>query len=247
MRAHDALMRRLVDVPEHLDGDLSDAATLVGNLRDLRRINRLFGGRALSINAIRRLLALWPRGLDSDGAIRVLDVGTGAADIPMALLRATGPWSRVTVTAVDSRPEVLAAAARLEPKLRSQPGLSLEVGDGRGLRWPNGAFQVAHASLVLHHLDRADAVAFLRELGRVASLGIVVNDLDRSRLSLVGAWLVLHALTSNAWTLHDGVLSVRRAWTKAEASRLLAEAGLRPVATTAGIAGHRWAIAAVSA
>jgi 3-oxoacyl-(acyl-carrier-protein) synthase len=41
-------MRRLVDHPEHLDGALADRVVLKGNLRDLARINRRFGGTRLS-------------------------------------------------------------------------------------------------------------------------------------------------------------------------------------------------------
>src|SRR5437773_1502833 len=37
-------MRRLLDAREHLDGALSDRAVLRGNLRDLRRVNAIFGG-----------------------------------------------------------------------------------------------------------------------------------------------------------------------------------------------------------
>ena len=235
-------MRRVVDVPEHLDGDLDDADTLERNLRDLQRINRLFGGTSLSTRAIGNLVRRAP-GVP-DRVIRILDVGTGAADIPKALLRASGPWSRFEVTAVDSRPEVIEAATRLDPSLRSQPGLSLAVADGRSLPWPDRAFDVAHASLVLHHLTRADALSFVGELARVSEIGIVINDLARSWIGWLGAWLVLHAMTRNPWTLHDGPLSVRRAWTRTEAEALLVEAGLRPVGTVSGLAGNRWAIAA---
>jgi ubiquinone/menaquinone biosynthesis C-methylase UbiE len=235
-------MRRLVDVREHLDGDLRDTATLEGNLRDLRRINRLFGGARLSVEAVRRLVEARR---ESGRPIRLLDVGTGAGDIPLALLRARGPWASIEVTAVDSRREVLEAAKRVQPGLAAQPGLSLAPADGLALPFPDRAFDVAHASLVLHHLDHHDAVTFLRELARMASIGVVVNDLARGRLGLVEAWLVLHAMTRNAWTLHDGVLSVRRAWTVEEAEELLGEAGLRPIGRLVGPAGHRWAVGAV--
>jgi ubiquinone/menaquinone biosynthesis C-methylase UbiE len=241
-------MRRLVDAREHLDGGLDDAATLEGNLADLAMINRRFGGTALSIAAIRRLVV--ESRLRGDpgapaGALRVLDVGTGAADIPLALARAAGPWPSVEVTAVDSRPEVLAAAERVHPALRSHPDVSLALADGRSLPWQDGAFDVGHASLVLHHLERPEAVAFLAELRRVSRLGIVVNDLARGRLTLLGARVLLPLMTRNAWTRHDGVLSVRRAWTRPEAETLLREAGLRPIGAAVGFAGHRWAIAAV--
>jgi SAM-dependent methyltransferase len=239
-------MRRLSDAREYLDGALSDRATLVGNLRDLRLVNSLFGGAELSIRAMR---ALVEQGVPLPAAtletIRVLDVGTGAADIPARLLRGRGPWRAVHVTATDSRLEVIEAAQVLDPALAEESSLSLEVADGRSLPYPVGAFDVAHASLVLHHLEPDDAVAFLRQLRRVARLGVVVNDLDRSRLGWLGAWLILHAITRNRFTLHDGPLSVRRAYRRSEARALLGAAGLRPVREVVGIAGHRWAIAAV--
>jgi len=236
-------MRRLA-AHEHLDGDLSDMATLDGNLRDLARINRWFGGARLSIEMTRRMVEGLPPAARPD-VLHVLDVGTGGADIPLALTRAGGPWRQVHVTATDSRPEILEAAVRVTPGLRGTPSVELAGADGRSLPYPDQAFDVAHASLVLHHLSHEDAVAFLTELGRVARLGVVINDLARSRIGWIGAWLILHSITRNAWTRHDGVLSVRRAWTLGEARALVRESGLEPVHTAVGFAGHRWAIGAV--
>jgi SAM-dependent methyltransferase len=238
-------MRRLAGGQEHLDGALVDRAALAGNLRDLARINRIFGGAGLSIRALRGLLeSPSPAAATGPDLVRVLDVGTGAADIPLAMLRARGPWRAVRVTAVDSRPEVIDAALANRPELATHPGLDLAVADGRRLPYPDGAFDVAHASLVLHHLEPEDAVAFLRELGRVARVGIVVNDLARGRAAWLGAWLLVHAITRNRFTVHDGPLSVRRAYTFAEARELLERAALRPAVEVGGLFGHRWAIAA---
>jgi ubiquinone/menaquinone biosynthesis C-methylase UbiE len=238
-------MRRLVSAREHLDGVLSDQRTLLGNLRDLRRVNSIFGGAELSLGALRGVVQLTSSAAPNSSALRVLDVGTGAADIPVRMLQAGGPWQGIHVTAVDSRPEIIEAARALEPSLDEQPNLSLTVADGRALPFSDRAFDVAHASLVLHHLEPVDAIALLRELRRVARLGVVVNDLERSRLGWLGAWLLLHLVTRNKFTLHDGPVSVRRAYTRGEARAMLAEAGLRPVREPVGIAGHRWAIAAV--
>ena len=132
------------------------------------------------------------------------------------------------MVALDSRAEVLAAAAHANPAVRTTPGLTLQVGDGRSIPYPDRSFDIVHASLVLHHLSEADARAFIAEMGRVARLGIIVNDLSRSRLAWVGAWVMAHTLTRNRFTRHDAPLSVRRAYLPAEAWQLILGAGLGP-------------------
>jgi ubiquinone/menaquinone biosynthesis C-methylase UbiE len=241
-------MDRLAGAHELLDGALPDRSVLVGNLRDLRRVNRLAGGVDLSRRAIASLLAAGhgESGATGEGpAISLLDVGTGAADIPAALLGSSNRGiGRLEIVAVDSRPEVLEAALELDPGLATLPGLTLRVADGLRLPFEEGAFEIAHASLVLHHLEPAEAVAMLRELRRVARAGVVINDLARGRLPFVLAWLAIHGLTRNRFTRHDGPMSVRRAYTVAEATDLLTEAGLRVVRVHHGLLRHRWAIAA---
>ncbi len=233
-------MERLTNVAELLDGPLDDPATLDGNLRDLRLINRWLGGVALSAAAIEALAA---HRVD----LTLLDVGTGGADIPAGLIGlANGRRRRLHVVGIDSRPEVLAAALRTRPATANIDGLDLHVGDGRELRYADRSFDVAHASLVLHHLEPAAAIDLLREMGRVARLGVVVNDLDRSRLGWIGAWLLGHLLTANRYTRHDAPLSVRRAYRPVEMAAMLRSAGLRPVRTIRGAFGQRYAIAAVA-
>ena len=85
----------------------------------------------------------------------------------------------------------------------------------------------------------------LGEMARVARLGIVINDLDRSRLGWVGAWLIGHVLTRNRLTRHDAPMSVRRAYRPSETAGLLREAGLIPVRTVHSRLGLRYAIAAL--
>jgi len=207
-------MDRLTGVAELLDGPLDDPAALDGNLRDLARINRLTGGTRLSARAIDAL----------GDATTILDIGTGAADIPMTLLaRAKAAGRPLSITATDSRPEILASARRARPAIDRTAGLDLAVADGRGLPYPDGAFDVAHSSMVVHHLGPDEVVAFLREQRRVARR---------------------HAIGTSRYTRHDGPLSVRRAYSRRELRDMVAAAGLAPVAEFAGFAGHRVSIAA---
>jgi ubiquinone/menaquinone biosynthesis C-methylase UbiE len=231
-------MDRLPDTPELLDGPLDDPAAIAGNLRDLRRINRLFGGVALS---------RWGVGLLSDGAASatLLDVGTGGADIPVALLAAARREGReLRIEAVDSRSEILDAARAARPGIGRVEGLRLALADGSRLPYPDGSFDVAHASLVVHHLEPVAAIGFLAELGRVARRGVVVNDVERGRAAWAGAWLFGHLLTTNRFTRNDAPLSVRRAYTLEELRGLAEQAGLRVVDARRAMIGFRYALVA---
>lgn len=233
-------MDRLADGVELLDGPLDDSDALAANLRDLAWINRRFGGIALSRRALDALVG------DLPGPLSLLDVGTGAGDIPAALQATEAALGReLRVTALDSRPEVVAAALVNAPELASRPQFAFVVGDGRSLPGADASQDVVHASMVLHHLAPDEVVALLREMARVASIGVVINDLARGRLFWLGAWLLSHTLARSRLTRTDASLSVRRAYTPREMRALLAKAGLQPVFTIEGFFGHRYAIAAV--
>ncbi len=232
-------MDRRTDAVELLDGPLDDPAALVGNLRDLRRVNRWLDGVTLSAGAIDALAA-------HRHEVTLIDVGTGGADIPLALLaRATALGRGLSIVAIDSRPEVLAAAVLATPALAVTDGIELHVGDGRSLPFPDRSFDVAHTSMVVHHCTPAEAVTLMREMGRVARLGVVVNDLDRRWFGWIGAWLLSHLLTRNRYTRQDAPLSVRRSYTANEMADMLREAGLTPVRRLRGAFGQRYAIAAL--
>ena len=83
-------------------------------------------------------------------------------------------------------------------------------------------------------------------MARVARLGVVVNDLDRSRLGWIGAWLIGHMLTRQP--VHPprrAAVGPARRTAPPRRSALLRAAGLAPVRTVRGAFGHRYAIAAL--
>jgi SAM-dependent methyltransferase len=231
-------MRRVTDVDELLDGPLDDRAALIRNLQDLAFVNRHLGGIRLTEQAID---ALAPGG----APLHVLDIGTGGADIPLALIsRARDADRPLRVTAVDSRPEVLVAAALADPRVTATGELALHVADGRALPYADSSFDVVHASLLIHHLDRDAATSLLAEMARVARLGVIVNDLVRGRLAYLGAWLLTRTVTRGRYTRHDAPLSVRRAYTVDELAGLIGAAGLMVEHRFDVPFGHRVALVA---
>ena len=198
----------LLDLPD------LDAAELRANLRELALLNRLTGGAAASIRAIDRLAG--------NDEISILDVGTGGGDLPLAFARHGG--GRWRVIASDNRPEILEIAAGWTA---AEPLVSTLLADGRQLPLGDGEVDLAHASLVVHHLDPAAVVGMLREMRRVSRRGVVINDLQRGVLSFAVTAVVTAALARSRYTRHDGILSARRAYTLRELDAMLGEAGLR--------------------
>lgn len=207
-------MRRTI-ARELMDGLVDDVDELEANLRDIAFANARLGGTAPVVRALRQLDA---RRLD------VLDVGSGAADIPLALVRdASRRGVELSVTCLDRSEQMLALARRTAG---GDPALSFVRADGGALPFADGAFDVVICTLALHHFDPGDAQALLRELRRVARVTPVVCDLRRSELAFVATWLWSRT-SRNRLTRHDAPLSVRRAYTPDEALALARAAGWR--------------------
>ena len=157
---------------ELLDGDEIAPAELRRNLRDMAMLNRLAGGIGASLRAVGSLL-------NGEASLPVLDVGAGSGDFARALVRRRD----VRVVVADTRADVLDVARRGSRGVR---GLEFVEADARELPLSDDSISVAHASLLMHHLDPPDATRALGEMGRVAAHGVVINDLYDLMLPNIG-------------------------------------------------------------
>jgi ubiquinone/menaquinone biosynthesis C-methylase UbiE len=194
-------------------------AELTRSLADIARLNRIGATRTIA-QYVEPFFAQQANGV----ALRILDVGTGAADIPLALARwARCRGHRVRVVALEVHPTILRYAARA---VRGTPEVSIVAGNALEAPIRPGSVDVALCSLVLHHLPEEAVVALFRRLAEVVRLGFVVSDFRRGRLAWAAVWLVTRAISRNRMTRHDGPLSVRRAYTPDELASLASRADL---------------------
>jgi len=199
------------------------AADLAECLADVARLNGVFGGRLVTLGHVKRLLARVP----ADRPAVVVDLGTGGADIPRALVR----WARrrrrpIRVLAVDRDEAALRVAART---IATYPEILLVQADVLALPLPPRSVDVAISALTLHHLEPAAAAACLEAMDEVARVGFVVNDLFRSRSAYALVWLATRLFARNRMSRHDGPLSVLRAYTPAELGQLCRVAAIDDV------------------
>ena len=218
------------DAQELLDGDHLDPTELAANLRDIRRVNHLLGGTKTTLRHLPELLAGIPEGT----TVTILDLATGSADIPVAISAWAAKAGRpVDIVASDYSNEILAVA---HEQVTGHPTITLARYDARDVPLPDRSIDLVLCSLSLHHFSPDEAVLVLREMYRLARSGFILNDLRRSRLGWLAAWIAARLTTRNRLTRHDAPLSVRRAYTPAELNDLLRQAGV----TGAVISTHRW-------
>jgi SAM-dependent methyltransferase len=213
-----AVKHRLPHATELLDAAVHDPAELEQSLDQVAEVNALLGGRRAVWLALEPLLR-------ESGRLRILDVGTGSADIPLDLVRrAASAGLAVEIMATDVHPQMRQIAAARTARF---PSIRVGAADALALPYADGAFDVVLLSLTLHHFEAEQQVLALREAARVARRAVVVNELERCRANYVGARLL--ALTrwrGNRLTRHDGPLSVLRAFTMPELRELAGSAGL---------------------
>jgi len=195
------------------------AAELTQSLSDIARLNRIGGTQT-----IRRHVAPFLARLRPGETLRILDIGTGAADIPLALATwARRRGRRVRVTALEMHPTIWRHAAHAA---KDTPEVRIVAANGLEPPIRPRSVDVALCSLVLHHLPEEAVVALLRQLAALVRLGFVISDFRRGRLAWAAVWIVTRATACGRIARHDGPLSVRRAYTPAELTRLAERAGL---------------------
>lgn len=209
-----------IDIPELEDLPGTTDQEVAGCLAALRAVNRYLGGRYAALHDLTRLIARAP----AFRKVTVLDIATGSADIPMALVR----WGmrrglEISVTGVDIKEQVVRLAREWN---RDCPEITLVQGDALYLPYGPQSFDFVLCCEFLHHLSTQQAAQLLAKINKLARHGLVVTDLRRSWLAYYGIFLLTRLFTRNRLARHDGPVSVLKAFTPEELRALAAAAGI---------------------
>jgi 2-polyprenyl-3-methyl-5-hydroxy-6-metoxy-1,4-benzoquinol methylase len=205
-------------IPELMDDPALDADAHHQALRGLARLNRWSRSDAV----------LWPvvdetSRRNAGRPIKVLDVATGAGDVPIALWRrAKKAGLAIEFSGCDVSETALEHAR--QAAAGANAGIAFFHHDAVRDPLPN-RYDLVTCSLFLHHLSEAEAATLLVHL-RDAADAVAINDLDRSRLNHLLVWIATRVLSRSAVVHFDGPASVRSAFTWQEAEALAERAGM---------------------
>lgn len=171
-------------------------------LHQLARIGRLLGGDQATLKQFSSISNIQS----------ILDVGCGGGQFTLKMAQ---KFPEAQVTGIDICPQAIEfalnrkAEAKLENVFFEQP-LTKE------LNYPDRFFDVVTATLVCHHMDDVNLIEFLKKSCQIAAKKVVINDLHRHWLAYQGFSFLAKPLFSNRLIFHDGRLSIKKGFKKAD-------------------------------
>ncbi len=201
---------------EFLDQPDCDPALAAASYRFMETVNGRFGG----IRVVRRFLAAETVGRPADAPLRILDIGSGSCDIPLAVSR----WARahdipMHFTCLEMASHAADIAHRQIARA-GDPAVQL-LQEDVFTHQPVEPYDCAVASMCFHHFSNAQILTLLQKLRGFVLDRVLINDLRRSQLASLAARLLLTGTGAPIGVRHDALLSVRRGFKVSELSTLL--------------------------
>lgn len=192
---------------ELMDSFQGTTKDLEALLADINRVNRLLGGINITSDTVFRMIQE-----NHKESYTILDVGCSDGDMLRKLaLRAKKKNVHVNFVGLDLNEQALEIArqkSKAFPEIiyRNQDVFTLESME----------VDIVITTLTLHHFNDTEIPIFLERFTKMAHLGVIINDLHRSRWAyyLFKAFSVIFIKTSTA--KYDGLVSILRGFKKKE-------------------------------
>ena len=197
------------DATEIMDDFTMKGELLRDTLDKLGKINKWLGGNKVTINGINQLL----KNHSKNHTYTIIDLGCGHGDI----LRLLADYGRKNsynfkLIGIDANKDAIAYASELSKNYNE---ISYRNVDIFSEEFKTLEFDIALSTLFLHHFKGSEIERLLKLLKPKAKIGIVINDLHRSKLAY-GLFKLLGLVISNDMIVQDGLTSILRAFKRKE-------------------------------
>lgn len=178
-------------------------------LQDINRVNKWLGGYTITLNAVFELLTNNPK-----ESYTILDMGCAEGTMLRKLaIEARRREVSLKLVGVDLNKQAL-ELARLYSK--DFPEITFMECDILTTDFTHLKIDVVMTTLTLHHFTDNGVIKFVNQFNTMASLGVVINDLQRSRLAFYLFKVFSFFFIRTEIARKDGLLSIRRAFTRDE-------------------------------
>lgn len=198
------------NAPEIMDDFTMEGEILRDALDKIASINKLLGGNKVTLEGVKTLL----KGVDKTRTISILDVGCGNGD----MLRTLADYGaahgyQMSLHGIDANAFTIEHAKALSAAYANISYHCKDIFD-EDLPLPN--FDIILCTLTLHHFKDQEVLSLLRFFHEQSKLGIVINDLHRSKLAYYLFIALCYAFRLNHMSREDGLVSILRGFKRAD-------------------------------
>ncbi len=202
-------LSRRSEEPELMDDFREGLQSLQIVYDDINRVNRILGGNHITINAVSKLIADNPKSVYT-----IIDMGCGDGN----MLREVAEYCRkkhikVNLIGIDLNEEALQLAKEASNEYEEISYMHHDI-----LKLDPSTFQcdILINTLTMHHFPNGNIMVFLQKFVDLAGIGVVINDLHRSRWAyyLFKLFSTIFIKTSTAKI--DGLISISKGFVKSD-------------------------------
>lgn len=194
--------------PEIMDDFQMEGDILRDALDKIASINQLLGGNKVTLEGVKSLI----KGQPKSAVIRIVDIGCGNGD----MLRALADYAakndlNFLLTGIDANNFTVQHARSLSSDYPNISYQCMDIFDGQS---SIQASDIMLCTLTLHHFKDEEIFALLRRFHQNASLGFVINDLQRSKWAYHLFQALCFVFRLNHMSREDGLVSILRGFKK---------------------------------
>lgn len=178
-------------------------------LNDIDNVNRRLGGHHITIKGIKHLI----KNTDKKN-ITIADIGCGSGQT----LRKISAWAKkenipLKLYGVDANLHIIEQAKALSQDYDNIEFINENIFSEH---FKSKHFDIITCCLTLHHFKDVDILKLMPLLYNQSKIGVVVNDLHRSKLAYVLFKLYSSVFMKSAIAKNDGAVSILRSFKKEE-------------------------------
>ena len=189
------------------------------NLRELQKVNTLLGG----YNIVKEGVIKICQKCHIKQPMHIVDVGCGGGDT----LRMLARWGKaqklnLRLSGIDANENAIAFARQAS---KAFPQIDFRHLNIFSPEFRTMEYDIVMFNLFIHHFEEEKIIAFLK-VCKEKKATILINDLHRSVIAYYLFRLASKMFNFSRISRHDGLLSIRKGFSKKDWKQLLAQAGI---------------------
>jgi 2-polyprenyl-3-methyl-5-hydroxy-6-metoxy-1,4-benzoquinol methylase len=196
--------------PELMDDFALEGEILRDALDKIASINKLLGGNKVTLDGVKDLMG----SANEDREISILDVGCGNGD----MLRTLADYGRTKqlkfkLIGVDANAFTIRHAESLSEHYNNITYQCIDIFTDA---FKTTNFDIILCTLTLHHFKDEEILALLQSFHQQTTLGVVINDLHRSKLAYHFFNAICFVFRLNEMSRKDGLVSILRGFKRSD-------------------------------